>query len=116
MTERRGEQFILGAGTIAFSIALWALAVRVSGTSIFPSPLAVGRALVELMRSGLLWSYIRDSIFRVGSGYGLAVLAGIPTGMLLGWYESAGRAFNPVIQLLRPISPLAWMPLAVVWF
>src|SRR4029077_20990350 len=65
---------------------------------------------------GLLLSYTADSLLRVGSGYSLAVLLGIPTGLVLGWYPLAARAVNPVIQILRPISPLAWIPLAIVWF
>src|SRR6185369_12436361 len=60
--------------------------------------------------------YIGDSLFRVGVGYSIAVIFGVPTGLVLGWYPSAARAVNPVIQILRPISPLAWIPLSIVWF
>jgi NitT/TauT family transport system permease protein len=49
-------------------------------------------------------------------GYLLAVGLGIPTGLLLGWYSLAAYTANPIIQMLRPISPLAWIPLAVIWF
>lgn len=94
----------------------WALAVRLSGTEIFPSPVDVARGLGELARRGILASYIRDSLFRVFVGYGIAVAIGIPLGLLIGWFASFGRVVNPVIQLLRPISPIAWMPLAVIWF
>jgi NitT/TauT family transport system permease protein len=44
------------------------------------------------------------------------VILGIPTGLFLGWHPTTARAMNPLIQMLRPISPLAWMPLAVIWF
>jgi NitT/TauT family transport system permease protein len=97
-------------------LTIWYLAVRVSGTKIFPSPAEVARAVVSLSEKSLLWSYIRDSLFRVAVGYFIAVIIGIPLGMLFGWYASVGRAMNPVVQMLRPISPLAWMPLAVIWF
>ncbi|HYO75726.1 MAG TPA: ABC transporter permease, partial [Thermoanaerobaculia bacterium] len=63
-----------------------------------------------------LASYIRDSLFRVAAGYSAAVLLGVPVGLALGWWSSLARAANPLIQMLRPISPLAWMPLAVIWF
>lgn len=91
----------------------WHFAVVLSGTKIFPSPVAVAKGLRELPN---LLSYIRDSLFRVGSGYFAAVLLGVPAGLALGWWSSLARATNPLIQMLRPISPLAWMPLAVIWF
>jgi len=94
-------------------LVVWHFAVVLSGTKIFPSPVAVARGLRELPHLG---SYIRDSLFRVGSGYFAAVLLGVPAGLALGWWSSLARATNPLIQMLRPISPLAWMPLAVIWF
>jgi NitT/TauT family transport system permease protein len=100
----------------AFLLLAWSLAVRFSGTKIFPSPTAVGRAVVSLSEKSLLWSYIRDSLMRVAAGYLAAVLIGVPLGMVAGWYSTLDRALNPLVQLLRPISPLAWMPLAVIWF
>ncbi len=97
-------------------LLVWSLAVRATGTTIFPSPVDVARAVATLAQRSLLWSYIRDSLFRVAAGYFAAVIIGIPVGMLCGWYRSLDRAANPVVQMLRPISPLAWMPLAVIWF
>src|SRR5687768_10079268 len=97
----------------AIVIAIWHAAVLVTGTTIFPSPVDVLRSLGELPD---LPAYIGDSLFRVACGYGAAVVLGIPVGLALGWWREAARAANPLIQLLRPISPLAWMPLAVIWF
>ena len=97
-------------------LCLWYAGVQWSGTRVFPSPLDVERGFEELLRKGLLWSYMRDSLLRVGAGYALAVLSGIPLGLFLGWYPRAAATVNPVIQMLRPISPLAWIPLSIVWF
>ncbi|HEX7419502.1 MAG TPA: ABC transporter permease [Thermoanaerobaculia bacterium] len=97
-------------------LLVWHFAVLFSGTKIFPSPTAVGQAVVSLAEKSLLWSYIRDSLMRVAAGYLAAVLIGVPLGMVAGWYSTLDRALNPLVQLLRPISPLAWMPLAVIWF
>src|SRR5262249_46322934 len=74
------------------------------------------RGMAELVRKGLLWSYIRDSLMRVGIGYLFALLLGIPSGLLLGWYPAAAAVVNPVIQMLRPISPIAWIPISIIWF
>ena len=49
-------------------------------------------------------------------GFTLAVVLGVPLGLLLGWYGRAFQAFNPLIQMLRPISPIAWIPVAILWF
>lgn len=104
---------LLAAGLI---IAVWEFAVIATKASVFPSPLSVARGLADLAQRGVFWFYIRDSLYRVLSGYLLAAAAGIPFGMLLGYFPIASQAANPLIQLFRPISPLAWMPLTVIWF
>lgn len=113
---RRWEPYVWPLGATAAMVSLWSAGVGWSGTPVFPSPMGVERALAELVRKGLRWRYIGDSLFRVSTGYALAITCGIPLGLLLGWYPAAAAAVNPVIQMLRPISPLAWIPLAIVWF
>ena len=97
-------------------LGAWDLAVRLSGTDIFPSPLEVFWGIVELIQKGVLFKYIVASLFRVTWGFFLAVLVGVPFGLMLGWFARAYEAFNPMIQVLRPISPIAWIPLAILWF
>ncbi len=97
-------------------LAGWHLAVKVSGSDIFPTPGQVWDGLGELARQGLLFKYIVASLFRVSWGFGLAVLAGVPLGLVLGWFKPAFLALNPFIQILRPISPIAWIPVAILWF
>lgn len=97
-------------------LAIWHVAVRMSGTNIFPSPLSVAKGIEDLLARGLFWRYVRDSLMRVSAGYLLAVATGIPLGIVMGWFPTLNAALNPLIQMLRPISPLAWMPLAVIWF
>ena len=112
----RATRIVLPFLAIAIAVGVWHVAVVVTGATIFPSPAAVLRGLGELARRQLLWSYIGDSLARVAIGYTLGVVVGIPLGMILGWFRPLGAAVNPIIQMLRPISPLAWMPLAVIWF
>ena len=113
---RRWESFFWPLLALTAFVSVWHAGVVLSHTRVFPAPLDVGRGLSELVHKGLLWSYIGDSLFRVGVGYSLAVGLGIPTGLVLGWYPSAAKAVNPLIQIMRPISPLAWIPLSIVWF
>ena len=114
--RKTADAIVLPLLTAAAAIALWVIAVKLTNTKIFPTPWAVVKGLAALAEKKLLWSYIADSLFRVFAGYGLAVLLGVPLGILLGWSPRLAAVCNPVIQLLRPISPLAWMPLAVIWF
>lgn len=100
----------------ALSLLLWHVAVKVSGSDIFPTPYEVLRGLIELIQQGLLLKYVVASLFRVTWGFGLAVLVGVPLGLALGWFRPVFEALNPFIQILRPISPIAWIPVAILWF
>jgi len=55
-------------------------------------------------------------LFRVGAGFLLAVLVAIPLGLWMGWVHGAFVTLNPLFQILRPISPIAWIPIAILWF
>ena len=72
--------------------------------------------LFELLRRGLLIKHVVASLFRVTWGYVTAVLLGVPAGLALGWWQRGARAVNPLLQILRPISPLAWIPISILWF
>lgn len=101
---------------LAVLIALWWIVVVQTGSVIFPTPLNVVTGTLELVRDGTLWDHIGSSLMRVGSGFLLAVLIAIPLGLWMGRVEGAYITLNPVFQILRPISPIAWIPLAILWF
>jgi NitT/TauT family transport system permease protein len=82
----------------------------------FPGPWRVLAAMGELMQDGTLLKHTIASLFRVTLGYYLAILLALPLGILLGWWKPAQMACNAFIQFLRPISPLAWIPLTMLWF
>jgi NitT/TauT family transport system permease protein len=100
----------------AVFLLAWDLAVRLTRSDIFPKPFDVLRGIVELARKGLLLKYIVASLFRVTIGFIGAVIVGVPVGLILGWFQRLFFAFNPMIQILRPISPIAWIPVAILWF
>lgn len=97
-------------------LALWQLAIARQPGELLPGPWGVVGGIADLLRHGLLLRYIVASLFRVTWGFGLAVVLAIPLGMVIGWYSRAEMALNPLIQILRPISPLAWIPIAILWF
>lgn len=104
---------LLAAGLF---LTLWHFSVIWTASKIFPSPLDVERGVTELIRRGVLWGYIADSLRRVALGYLSAIVLAIPIGLLLGWYPAVGAVVNPTIQLMRPISPIAWIPVSIIWF
>lgn len=97
---------------------LWEIIVRVSGWSVqvFPGPLVAISSFWELLTDGTLLKHSVASLYRVTTGFYLAALIGIPLGIVLGRVKIFKETLNPLIQFLRPISPLAWIPLAVLWF
>jgi NitT/TauT family transport system permease protein len=101
---------------VAVLLVAWHIAVTFQRVPILPGPVAVGAALLELGQRGLLLKYVVASLFRVTWGFLGAALLGIPIGLSLGWYRRAELAFNPLLQIFRPISPLAWIPIAILWF
>lgn len=103
-------------GVAAIAVLAWDLAVRISGSDLFPKPVEVVAGIVELAGKGLLLKYVVASLFRVTVGFLLAVVVGVPLGLVCGWMPLVARALNPLIQVLRPISPIAWIPVAILWF
>ncbi len=101
---------------LALLIALWWAAVIATRSLIFPTPWGVVTGTLELLRDGTLWQHIGASLMRVGAGFGLAVCVAVPLGLWMGWVRGAYHTLNPVFQILRPISPIAWIPIAILWF
>jgi nitrate/nitrite transport system permease protein len=108
---------------VALLIGIWALLTMKSET--FPSPLATFDAAVKLFADpfyskgpndqGIGWN-ILFSLERVAVGFGMAALVGIPLGFMIGRFEVLNRMVSPLISLLRPVSPLAWLPIGLLVF
>ncbi len=101
---------------ILAAVAAWQLGVSLHPSSLIPGPIAVARGIGELAVRGLLVKYVVASLFRVTWGYLTALIVAVPLGLALGLRRRAEAAINPVLQVLRPISPLAWIPIAILWF
>ncbi len=114
--KSRYESISLPLAVAVAVIVLWHFAVMFSGNTIFPTPYKVLLGTIDLMHRGVLVKYVVASLFRVSAGFLLALVVGVPFGLLIGWFSRAFYAFNPLIQILRPISPIAWIPVAILWF
>jgi NitT/TauT family transport system permease protein len=101
---------------IALIIGVWWVVVVATASVVFPTPWQVVTGTIELIRDGTLWEHIGASLFRVGTGFALAVIVAVPLGLWMGWVNGAYITLNPLFQMLRPISPIAWIPIAILWF
>ncbi len=113
VAARRLSLGLLGA--LVF-VALWQIATYGNSITDVPGPSLTAVGLLELASAGVLWKNVVASVFRVAWGFVLAAGVGIPLGVILGWSRNASWFANPIIQMLRPISPIAWIPFAVVLF
>lgn len=110
------QEWVLPLGVSVVLIVGWEFACRWTGSRIFPTPGQTFAAARELFDSQRLWGDVAASLFRVTWGFLLAVGVGVPFGLVVGWSTRTFRALNPIIQGLRPISPIAWIPIAILWF
>ncbi|MEW6274844.1 MAG: ABC transporter permease [Bacillota bacterium] len=90
------------------------------GNNKLPSPVSVYKGLIEIAVIGLppgniLWGHLFASLYRVLVGFFVASAIAIPLGLLMGFIEWVRALLNPIVETLRPIPPLAWVPLAILW-
>lgn len=124
--ERTGPQPIplvaYSIAAVVFLFVLWA-AVTMSGLvgpGLLPTPQAMGSELVSLVEKGYagkpLWVHIEASLFRALAGFVIGVLIGVPFGLLSGYSKIVGAMMSPVMAFIRPIPPIAFIPMAVLYF
>lgn len=109
---------------LGFLVGIWAL-VSMSSSTGFPSPKETFLQALEVFGDpfyskgpndqGIGWNVL-SSLKRVGMGFGMAAAVGIPMGFMIGRFTFLSRMFNPLISLLRPVSPLAWLPIGLMVF
>ena len=100
-------------------ILVWELATGVLHLFkpiILPDPYSVLIAAIDLARTGELFVDAGWSLLRVLLGFCLAAIIAVPLGLLMGWSRAASYIIDPVIEVLRPIPPIAWIGLAILWF
>jgi ABC-type nitrate/sulfonate/bicarbonate transport system permease component len=99
-------------------VAVWQIVVTLTrpDPSVLPTPAAVFETFGHMLRTGELGVDAAYSLARVGLAWLLSAAIAIPLGLVMGSSQSLERIVNPFVELLRPISPLAWIPLAILWF
>ena len=119
---RRAADRLVHLWLLVAVIVLWQV-VSVFGQRInpqldvmMPPPTAVVSAAADLISRGVLLTHIFDSLKRVLMAVGAAGVLGVPLGLAMGWSPRFRSAVDPLLEFIRPIPPLAWIPLSILWF
>jgi ABC-type nitrate/sulfonate/bicarbonate transport system permease component len=120
--EKRVPDIVYSIGAIVFLIVVWVLLSHASFVKpgYIPTPEELGSTFVDLVKNGYqgkpLWEHIGVSLMRTLSGFALGVLFGVPVGLLAGYSRRAGAMISPIMAFIRPIPPIAFIPMAVLYF
>ncbi|MBC5690453.1 ABC transporter permease [Mediterraneibacter sp. NSJ-55] len=118
-TNIQWERLIYGGAAILLFLVIWQILVK-PGSAKFATPLEVGEFILQHITTKVgpctIWGHAGWSLSRVGVGYILAAAAGIVLALLMSQSKVCNIILHPLFDLLRPIPPIAWVPLAILWF
>jgi len=116
------KSIILGVTGFIVFLGIWTFAAHFEliDRRLIATPLEVVRALItktyDVRPDGaLLFQHIWSSLLIATSGFGLAVIIGVPLGLLMGWYKPIDRFLGPIFEILRPLPPIAWIPFTIIF-
>ncbi|MEI8331682.1 MAG: ABC transporter permease [Methanomicrobiales archaeon] len=117
-SARKNKDRWLGLLAIVLALSLWEgyAALVVKDNFLLPGPVDISSAFLELAGKGVLLLDLQVSMMHFTVGLGAALLIGIPIGIAMGWNSKVNGFMDPIIEILRPIPPLAWIPFAIIWF
>jgi ABC-type nitrate/sulfonate/bicarbonate transport system permease component len=117
-TESRLAHFLYGMSTIVLVVAAWYVAAELDmiNRTLLPSPGEVLSAFTAMVMSGELTEHITISMYRIGAGFALGLVTAIPAGLMIARIRLVRAFLEPILELIRPIPALAFLPLAILWF
>ncbi len=109
---------VRGFISIGSFLLIWEAAVRLQFVPTFTlaAPSAIMLNIVRLLGTGELQTHVAASMTRIVFGYSIALILGVVIGIIMGWFRTIDDYVDPIIEIFRPISPLAILPLAILWF
>ena len=118
LTKSNGIRYLLPIFVLGLLLLVWFLVTYLNLFPAYalPSPGTVWKSFLEEMRAGRLVNDVIASLWRVAIGFVISTVLGIPTGLWLGQHLRARQAFVPMLNFFRFLSPLAWIPFAILWF
>jgi NitT/TauT family transport system permease protein len=98
-------------------LIVWEAAVRLHVVETFAlsSPTVIVKEMAHLIATGELQRHIAASMTRILAGYSVALVVGVFVGLLMGWFKLLDDFIDPIVEVFRPVSPLAILPLAILW-
>lgn len=116
MESQNIQKFIVGAISLAAFAVIWELlAVYINNSFYLPRFTNVVSAFFSVIQSTVFFNDVGISLYHFIIGFFFALLIGIPVGMMMGWFPIIDKALNPIVEIFRPIPPLAWIPFAIIW-
>ena len=117
----KNKRLILGVVGIFVFLCIWYIATKTTSLGkVMPDPVTVFggffKAFVEPIGTETMIMHILVSLRRMLIPYAVGGFFGVLIGILMGWYKVADAIFMPYLQMLRPIPPIAWIPLSIIWF
>ena len=119
--RRRGGTFGISLATVAVIVAAWSLAARFGAVSpvFLPAPLTVVQSLYNVAVNGFVDSTLAEhtlaSLMRIFGALAVSLLLGVPAGLLIGTSRLGKGILDPIVEFLRPLPPLAYLPLIIIW-
>ena len=112
--EEKGSEVL----SLIAAITIWQLVADriVHNKFLLPSFYDVVISFLFIVKKGLIFEDTLISLLHFSIGIAAALIIGIPLGIFMGWFKKVDRAIDPIIEILRPIPPLAWIPFAIIWF
>src|SRR5216683_2744952 len=109
---------LIGALSIPLFLCVWEIVARsgVVNSVLFPPPSVVAVAVLEWVRSGQFFSDLGASLYRVVTGFVIGAAMGIVLGVLTGQFPLVSSLLSPLFHILRPIPPIAFVPIVILWF
>ena len=119
-THRRIRKVLIIIASLIIFVEIWWVLAIVAHTQAVPTPLQTWDALVDLYQRGdtmtklTMWDYIASSMSTFLKGFLLALVVALPVGLILGTFRTLNEFVNPMIEVLRPIAPIAWAPILML--
>ena len=119
MRSRINRWKLLNGVSIIFLIFMW-IVISYNFPDFFPSPMQTYERFIKLLSNPIgkvsIWGHIGASLGRVLIALAVSIILGTALGIAMGWSKWFNAVFNPIITFLRPIPPIAWIPLMILWF
>lgn len=120
--SKQVPDFVFSIGAIAVLLAIWVVGSMLKwiNPGYFPTPATLGSAFLDLVKNGYqghpLWEHVGISLFRTLVGFFVGVIIGVPVGLFTGYSRRMGAMISPIMAFVRPIPPIAFIPMAVLYF